>query len=93
MVGRESTGTAFSAPHIIQVSLFYCLCGVMHDSYQENLLVLVSESCSSCWEPASDSGSQVYYLTHCVIPNIPLLNGYFGVTKILLFIYIVQNFI
>jgi hypothetical protein len=45
------TGTSFSAPFITKVSCFYCIYGVILDSYQENLVAVGNESCSSWWEP------------------------------------------
>jgi hypothetical protein len=54
------TGISFSAPFFTLVSLFHCRYGATFDSYQENLVELGGESCSSCRKSGSDSCLPVY---------------------------------
>jgi hypothetical protein len=57
-------GTKLSHGHHFQhlklILLFY-------GAYQENLVALGGESCSSCREPVSDSCVPVSQLTHCIL--------------------------
>jgi hypothetical protein len=56
----------------LKENIFYCFCGTILDPYQENLVILGSESCSSCRQLGSGSCAIMYIWTHRVLYIIPL---------------------
>lgn len=58
---------------MIQACWFSCSCGVILESYPENVEALGGWSCSSSRKPGSDSCIQLYHLTLCIITHLQIL--------------------